>query len=495
MYGLSRVVVWVLVVAGLVAGARAGPPQPPLLIIAIDGLEARVVEAMWAEGYLPHLASLRDRGFRARLGTADGGVERPTWTTLATGRRAADHGITKGVASRTGKEALGATTDLRRTPALWSLASEAGRRTLVTGWPVTYPAEAVNGVVLSNRAAVEVSAAAAHPPKVAAGLARWQRKADEALGSVFPGDEHAAPSDRLAVWAAERELRAAPTDLAMVYIRRVDRVSHRYWKYFEPQSYGSAREIGWEMEAKLFYEAYVSADTAVGRLVEAAGPGARVMVVSAYGFRGVPESTSIRCDLGPVLTWFGHLTWGAGEPDWRRTRLYVLDSPLSQPRKQVRVNLAGRERRGRVRPADKEALLATLREQLAQVHYQGTQTLAFRVEEPGPGDTGDLVVVFSEVGVGANLEVGDHLIEEAVTDYRLRTGSHGPTTPGLLLAAGPGLADHIHDLKATVLDITPTALHLMGLPVPEELPGRVLRQGLAPESREARHPPPPDSPE
>ncbi len=264
--------------------------------------------------------------------------------------------------------------------------------------------------------------------------------------------------------------------------------------YWQLKDYGTAGQLGydqdyeeyleglgWEMEAKLFYEAYVSADAAVGMLVDAAPPDTRVMVVSAHGFKGIEESTMIRCDLGPVLTHLGHLTWGVDRPEWRRTSLYVLDSPHSSPRKQVRVNLEGREQRGRVSPADRDALLATLEEQLAEIQYQGTQTLAFRTEAPRPGEAGDLVVVFNEVGVGSTLVHGDDVITGAVPDYRLRTGGHGPTTPGLLIAAGPGLARDIPDLKANVLDIAPTAVHLLGLPPVPDMPGRVLVQGLVTE--------------
>jgi arylsulfatase A-like enzyme len=49
---------------------------------------------------------------------------------------------------------------------------------------------------------------------------------------------------------------------------------------------------------------------------------------------------------------------------------------------------------------------------------------------------------------------------------------------GILLALGPGVSAGPID-GATIVDVAPTALHAMGLPVPDDMDGRVLTELFA----------------
>lgn len=467
--------------------AQAPSRAAPVLVIGLDGLERRVVEAMWAEGYLPNLKALADRGAMLDLATAEHSRERPVWTTVATGRSSADHGIVDNNVDGAGAKARGAGSGEREVQALWNVAHTHGLFSHVADWPATFPAESIAGVILSDRAAVKTDALAATPPKVAASLERWRRMADALYGDLFPGGRDGAASDRLSAWATEQALRAGETDLLMVRLRRVDRTSHRLWKYFEPESYASARELGWEYEAREFYESYVAVDAAVGRLLASLPQEGHVVVLSAHGFKGIPESTALKCSLAPVLESLGHLAVFAGEPEWRQTRLYVVDSAASDPRKQVRVNLKGRESKGRVKASEREALLAQLEQELAEFQYAGTQTPTFRVEAPRDGEPGDLVVVFNEIGVGTVLERGDERLDGAMITFDRRSGSHGRDTPGVLFAAGPGITPGTRSTGASVLDVGPLILRLLDVPLSDELIGQVP-QGLLTLQWDTAHP-------
>jgi predicted AlkP superfamily phosphohydrolase/phosphomutase len=472
----------VLLFAGLLTASTttAGPAIGPVLVIGLDGLERRVVDAMWAEGYLPNLQTLASEGLIIALETADRSRERPVWTTVATGRSSEHHGITKNVFKTSGRGSIGAGSGQRQVPALWNIAHQNGLTSFIAGWPATFPAESIAGTILSDRASIEQGTEAASPPKVAASLTRWARIAESELGHLFPGSRDGAQADRLAFWATLQSLGAEQADLTMVWLRRVDRTSHRLWKYFEPEQYETTRELGWEYEAREFYESYVAVDAAVGQLVAAAVPGTRILVLSAHGFKGIEESSSLRCNLTPVLEYLGYLNLYAGEPEWRQTSLYVVDSPDASPRKQVRVNLRGREPKGRVRSNQRQALIAELTASLALFEYAGTQTPVFRVEAPGQGDSGDVVVIFNEIGVGTTLESGANRIEGAMITFNRKSGGHGRDTPGLLIAWGPGIASGKVALEASVLDITPTVLRLLGVPDPDALEGRVLEDTMEP---------------
>ena len=67
------------------------------------------------------------------------------------------------------------------------------------------------------------------------------------------------------------------------------------------------------------------------------------------------------------------------------------------------------------------------------------------------------------------------------------SGSHAGAPPGFLIAVGEGIRPGTEMLGASVLDVTPTVLYLMGLPVARDMEGVVLT-GMLDESFARSHP-------
>lgn len=146
---------YLLALALLVTGCAATPdraPVPgaaayPVVIVALDGLSWQVARPLVDSGEMPQLSRLIREGAAGQLET-----DRPTWTpvlftTMATGKRPEEHGINTFVSS----EGIPLTSNLRRVPALWNILSRRGLPTLFFSWPVTWPAEAVRGEMISDR--------------------------------------------------------------------------------------------------------------------------------------------------------------------------------------------------------------------------------------------------------------------------------------------------------------------------------------------------------
>ena len=75
------------------AGAPAGIGTRAV-VIGIDGADWRVIDAIAAHGKLPHLSALRARGTSGPIQTvADIALSPVIWTSVATGKTAAKHGI------------------------------------------------------------------------------------------------------------------------------------------------------------------------------------------------------------------------------------------------------------------------------------------------------------------------------------------------------------------------------------------------------------------
>ncbi len=87
---------------------------------------------------------------------------------------------------------------------------------------------------------------------------------------------------------------------------------------------------------------------------------------------------------------------------------------------------------------------------------------------------GDLLVVVSGHGLEPTPLWRRLLGVLSGTD--VAAASHEGAPPGVLLLAGEGIAPGATAAGATVLDLAPTLLYLMGLPVPRDMEGRVLSE-------------------
>ncbi len=168
-------------------------------------------------------------------------------------------------------------------------------------------------------------------------------------------------------------------------------------------------------------------------------------------------------------TWYGN--------HWPKMPAFALPS-FAQG--QVRVNLRGRERDGIVDPANYDAVLAQVTEQVAQMQNPRTgKPLARRVwrsrrsglERDPKLPVADLVVVWEDepieaVDCGAFGRIGPIPFH--------RSGSHTPD--GFVVVSGPGIAGGALP-SATPLDLGPTLLQLAGAPIPEGLDGAPISFG------------------
>jgi hypothetical protein len=138
-----------------------------------------MAEQMIARGEMPYLQALLASGAHAVLRAEPEQVPAIVWTTIATGRGPEAHGIhstggrrlpgmrmpmpitgddpfARALRSATDVLRLGraqpATSVLRGAKTFWNVASEKGLRVGVVNWWATWPADAVNGYVVTERA-------------------------------------------------------------------------------------------------------------------------------------------------------------------------------------------------------------------------------------------------------------------------------------------------------------------------------------------------------
>jgi tetratricopeptide (TPR) repeat protein len=186
---------------------------PPVIFIGLDGADWQLLDAYMRNGSMPNLQSLVREGTAGDLITEHPPLSPLLWNTMMTGTSPLEHEIldfTRFHPVTGHKEPI--TSDERRMPAIWNMATQAGKSTAVFGLWATYPAEPVRGLVVSDRFFTFLFSESAPPKGTVYPPARepWARKI---LGEVenevdFNMVAHYMPSLR----ADEFEERRRATD-------------------------------------------------------------------------------------------------------------------------------------------------------------------------------------------------------------------------------------------------------------------------------------------
>src|SRR5258705_5349416 len=128
--------------------APTAHPAARVLVIGVDGLEWSVLRPLLQEGRCPNLRALMERGSFGKLETMHPPLSPIVWTTIGTGRRPEEHGILGFTDDELRGKAY--TSSQRRVPAVWNIADRYGLTSDVFGWWITWPAEAIRGVMVSG---------------------------------------------------------------------------------------------------------------------------------------------------------------------------------------------------------------------------------------------------------------------------------------------------------------------------------------------------------
>ncbi|KIF78146.1 hypothetical protein QR77_38825 [Streptomyces sp. 150FB] len=250
------------------------------LIIGLDGMPRTLLTELAAEGVLPRIAGLLAEGVCGELRAPVPEISSTSWATFLTGTNPARHGIfgfTDLLPGEGYRVHFPNLLHLRR-PALWALAAAAGRRTVCVNVPGTYPAVAMDSVLVSGFVAPRFEHAVT-PARLLPELRRLGYELDVEIGDVV-----ADPRGFLA--RAERALRARtdamehlltqePWELGVAIFTETDRVHHFLWR--------AVADPGDPLHAAV-RDFYRLVDACVGRLVDLCRPDDELFMVSDHGF-------------------------------------------------------------------------------------------------------------------------------------------------------------------------------------------------------------------
>ena len=146
----DREVVRESLLADIAAGLSI--PTHKVMVLGLDGLDWDLVLPWVRSGRMPNLRRLMDAGTWGEMETIVPMLSPLIWTTMATGVSADVHGVLDFVEKDPGTgQQVPVTGRGRRVPAIWNIASALGLEVDVVGWWATWPAERINGTMISDR--------------------------------------------------------------------------------------------------------------------------------------------------------------------------------------------------------------------------------------------------------------------------------------------------------------------------------------------------------
>jgi len=490
-----------------------------VLVIGLDSAESTLLERWVAEGKLPAMTALYEQGSAYRLDNSWNSLPTAVWPELTSGRRPCNGAVYFPPRQlHTGEAAprrvLAEEVDPR---GFWTIASDAGKRVAAIDLPWTVAPADLNGIFVTEWATHDRWFGTASYPATLVDEIREKHGdypvhlCDDDYGASLADRERLAADLIDAVEHQTRlllDLLGQETwDLFACAFGQFQCSGHNLWSFMETE-----QQVPDSLRHAIF-AVFSKVDEGIAALRAAAGPDALSVVFASHGMGPLVGGQQL---LPEVLVRLGAGS-GAGSTAKIRSRLPVgvrstvrklvppklrhrlqeaagsLPSPLASSATRavtlpgdisgyIRLNLKGREPCGSLDPgAEAEAELSDIRRALLELEDPASGerivTHVVTAEEAfGPDrhpDLPDLMVSFRQ-----DLGRLDACVSERVGLVKMpfrvvnRSGDH--TSEARLWLAGHGLPSAAETGNASSLDLAPTILSLLDVPIPPELDGRSL---------------------
>jgi hypothetical protein len=308
----------------VVSQMSSAPPRVHLILV--DGSDLGFIRQRVAAGQLPNFGKLLDWGALMDVATLKPTQAEPIWTSAATGKYPPKTGIRSNAVYRpvvggdstdpdpvdllpdycfayalvdqgfVREERLSSGSRAART--LWDILTDYRLASGIVDWPLTYPAHADRGYVVSDEfdeaatSPLRTADAQAADPTTAVDLSReafddWQLRP---LSDVIPGMTDADPEPTgvaRARWdhaysdvARELAIQFAPRLTAVRY-EGIDWFGHTSLRDAQPELFGELRRT--DPQRSVLDRYYVYLDSEIGRTMAELTPGDLLLVMSGFG--------------------------------------------------------------------------------------------------------------------------------------------------------------------------------------------------------------------
>tara|TARA_Y100000034_G_C6909557_1_gene423531 strand:- start:198 stop:1766 length:1569 start_codon:yes stop_codon:yes gene_type:complete len=484
-----------------------------VIIIGFDGGTFSVIDKLIEENKLPHLKQLMEEGTRSTLTSTVQPSSEQAWASFSTGLNNGKHGIF-GFLNFKEDYSFKLVSGLdRKGDSLWKILGEYDKKSIVVNMPMSYPPEKINGIIVGGFLSPNKNSNYTYPEELKEEI---NEEFPDYIIDVHPPNVEFTEEKKIdkfvnkSLMAIEQRYKLASHlmkknkwDLFTVVFTTSDRIQHKFW------------DCKYEKYSDVLERIYIKIDEKIGELIkEQEG---HIIVASDHGFTKLEKEIALNVWLYQkgflkvkdskktksnktlkilkffknkfminnqrLLTKFPFLNKFVSsmlykEIDWENTKAFAVSSG------NIRINLKEREAKGCVNKEEYEGLRNKLIEEIKNfkdpISGRNVCKKVYKREEiykgPYVKDAPDIINLFDErykpsMGIKNKekvfIEEGDPLFNER------NPGNHHMN--GILVIKGPEIREKIILDEANIMDIAPTVLHLMEVPIPEEIDGKVLK--------------------
>jgi len=505
-----------------------------VFILGLDGASPEIIELLIDQGKLPTFKKLKEEGVMGRLRTTIPPITGSAWSSFMTGKNPGKHGIFDFIRRREGTYYLmPINAEFREGRSFWSWASDAGRRVCIFNVPITYPPEKVNGVMVSGMLTPSNKTDYTYPPYVAGELDQvtggYQIHIKESYSKG--GEErflaHLYEVTGKRIKAMEYLFKLEDWDLFIAIFQGIDVLQHELWHCWDPNHF--RHDPSQEKYLEAIPECYQKMDAVLKRILEdwinpertlivmsdhGAGRLQKLLYINNYlmekgflklkkGIRTSIKNILFRSGLVPMTFYHLLLRMGLGrlkrkarfgqaqsllksfflsfeDVDWSQSVAYSIGSTAGQ----IYLNLKGREPQGIVEPNHefdriREEIIQELKELVDEETGEKVVEEIFRKEEiyhgPHLKEAPDIIFFPKGFEIAAFGEY--EFASNRILDYSWGvSGSH--RMEGLLMMKGKRIQQGVTLEGSQIIDLAPSILYLLNLPIPNSMDGKVLQKAF-----------------
>lgn len=493
-----------------------------VVVIGLDGADWRLLHPWMEAGYLPTLKRLVQEGVYGRLQSTIRPESSVAWSTFATGVNPGKHSVYGFVRHKPGTYDF-YLADARHVavPRFWDYLGDAGNKVALVNIPFTYPPKQVNGYLIGGMLTPGAHVTFTYPDTLQTRLLQQFQN-----NYLFDAGDNIQDKAKLVEHVSaytQQQLQTAlllleeTWDCFTVVFTGPDRLQHFLWSDMEaPHSAHQPADQSCLGSALRYH--YEVLDRAIGQIMVKLPENTLLLLISDHGFNGVGRRFYLNRwlqDRGYLVLHKGKTqakhplerlaflknipltryikrtflpqSWGPAQLktanfsrpiDWTKTRVYFA------PDGGLRINLQGREPQGIVKPSEYESLREVLIAELCKVTDPDTNNSPIAA-----------VYTREQLYQGAYVQKAPDLIVEPQRDqptvdcnYVLDTnlqgvgipfassepysGNHAPE--GIFIGWGTPVTVHQSLPDLHLMDVAPTILAAMGVPIPDNMDGDVL---------------------
>jgi predicted AlkP superfamily phosphohydrolase/phosphomutase len=476
-----------------------------ILVIGLDGATWKIIIPMIEKGKMPNLNNLMQKGASGILQSTIPPITPAAWTSFQTGVNPGKHGIIdfRFFDRDVNKIDLVNSSNINMRT-LWEIASLHNKKTILINVPLTFPPRAINGIVIGDMLSPAVDERFVYPRAIYDQYIKGQgyqitggRIDKYKLKSLenFVHEQVKVEEKRFNL--AKKLINEQEWDLFMIHNQMMDRIQHAFYSYLDPTS-KSYNDDKFD-KISIFYE---QTDNFIGELVKNAGDNTTVIILSDHGSLEVKSYVNLNIwlynkgylnftykqYLGNLFTFaksigifdimkkitcrmvkkpmlFAELTGKASKNliDLKKSKAYSINSSIWGNMYCVDKKIISRiikDLRNFRDPEDKNNIVKKvyLKEEIFKGPYLDHLPDLFLEPEKG-------YIFFTP------LIKNMHLFQRPALSRYERVGSHD--TDGVIVIKGKNI-NNITDINGNIFDLMPTILHILDLPVPSYIDGRVL---------------------